>query len=605
MNPIPDDELLSAYLDDEVDEVQRAHVEQLLAEQPEWRQRYDDLRALRGGFEALPKHRLPDDFAARVLRAAERSVLSGDGTPPTAPPTTAPEPASPPPAPAIEPASRHAATWDLSWQRAKRPLIWASLALAAGLLIMVYDRGPAPHAGRDVAFRAPVAGEAPPATASARPADATELRPQRQQQLSEQLDERARSPLSRELKSMPPDAAAGAKPPSREESVPPAPAPAGPAAMPKRPAPQGDAKAADLEADQSGEDRVLVVVCDVSEQPAYREEFRRALAEQQIAWEDSGAGVSEAKDTAAGRPARGATFSDKRQDADEKEAAPVAKASRPARQALESRLRALAEPDELGRALARAAKRPENQLSLAADQADEALPRVADAEVVLVEADPQQLEAVLRELDDHPEIFSTVEVQPAPDVPEQQPLNVYSRRSQQAGLGGFGDARKPTGESRRDVGTLELSEKQAAKRVQGLGSQKPKVAARSNAGNSDEPGQANAPTEQFGQRRAGGQGWAVTLQAPASATDTKAEKAEARSRPLSAGAVSKPESNAPSEPASEATPAALPERSSSLATPDIADPGASAARYRVLFVFRRAAPLPAAAAPPASPNDSR
>ena len=43
MNSTPDDELISAYLDDELNEAERARVEAMLVEQPETRQLLEDL----------------------------------------------------------------------------------------------------------------------------------------------------------------------------------------------------------------------------------------------------------------------------------------------------------------------------------------------------------------------------------------------------------------------------------------------------------------------------------------------------------------------------------------------------------------------------------
>jgi anti-sigma factor RsiW len=74
MNHIPDDELLSAYLDGELPADERLRVERLLVEQPESRQLLDELRALRGTLDAVPRYRLESDFAERVLRAAERTT---------------------------------------------------------------------------------------------------------------------------------------------------------------------------------------------------------------------------------------------------------------------------------------------------------------------------------------------------------------------------------------------------------------------------------------------------------------------------------------------------------------------------------------------------
>jgi negative regulator of sigma E activity len=112
--PLSDDELLSAYLDGELagDDLSRA--ERLLAEQPDNRQLLDDLRTIRDGLRALPSGQLGEGFPQRVLRKAERQLLTqsqvSDASPAANPP----------------------ARW-----RNKRPWIYAVVSLAAGLLIAV------------------------------------------------------------------------------------------------------------------------------------------------------------------------------------------------------------------------------------------------------------------------------------------------------------------------------------------------------------------------------------------------------------------------------------------------------------------------------------
>jgi negative regulator of sigma E activity len=64
------DELLSAFLDGELSEADRANVERHLAANPADRQLYDDLKALRGEVASLPRSPVSPDFADRVVRAA-------------------------------------------------------------------------------------------------------------------------------------------------------------------------------------------------------------------------------------------------------------------------------------------------------------------------------------------------------------------------------------------------------------------------------------------------------------------------------------------------------------------------------------------------------
>jgi anti-sigma factor RsiW len=64
------DELLSALLDGELSDTERAKVERHLAENPTDRQLYQDLKSLRGELASLPQATVSSDFADRVVRAA-------------------------------------------------------------------------------------------------------------------------------------------------------------------------------------------------------------------------------------------------------------------------------------------------------------------------------------------------------------------------------------------------------------------------------------------------------------------------------------------------------------------------------------------------------
>ncbi len=137
MTQLPDDELISAYLDGELSGGELARAEHLLATNIECRQLFEELTALRARLRALPKSQLSDDFAATVLRRAEREMLQ----PSAAPRSTAiagDQPTLP----------------FTSWRRWARPLVWSGLAAAAALLIMAFSPekkqvavGPAPMGG--------------------------------------------------------------------------------------------------------------------------------------------------------------------------------------------------------------------------------------------------------------------------------------------------------------------------------------------------------------------------------------------------------------------------------------------------------------------------
>ena len=78
MNDLPDNELLSAYLDGEVTAAERQQIEELLATSPATRRLLEQLRALSNTLHALPRESLGEDLSPRVLRLAERRMLTGE-----------------------------------------------------------------------------------------------------------------------------------------------------------------------------------------------------------------------------------------------------------------------------------------------------------------------------------------------------------------------------------------------------------------------------------------------------------------------------------------------------------------------------------------------
>ncbi len=77
MSILPDDELLSAYLDGELSPDERVRAERLLAESENARQKLEELRAMSSSLAALPKRKLPVDFCEETLRLAERRKTEG------------------------------------------------------------------------------------------------------------------------------------------------------------------------------------------------------------------------------------------------------------------------------------------------------------------------------------------------------------------------------------------------------------------------------------------------------------------------------------------------------------------------------------------------
>lgn len=130
MTSEPREDLISAYLDGELSAAQRAEVEKSLAESAELRQLYDELRALGGSMQALPRHKLDHDLGPAVLRRAERTVLGASVERPVGE--------------KVEPDGPVRAWWSRgTWHR------WAgsAAALAAGLLLLLFDtqEQPAPR----------------------------------------------------------------------------------------------------------------------------------------------------------------------------------------------------------------------------------------------------------------------------------------------------------------------------------------------------------------------------------------------------------------------------------------------------------------------------
>lgn len=76
MKDVPENELFSAYLDGELTAAEQAEVEQLLAASPAARQLLDELRALSSTLQTMPQYKLGEDISERVLRIAQRRILT-------------------------------------------------------------------------------------------------------------------------------------------------------------------------------------------------------------------------------------------------------------------------------------------------------------------------------------------------------------------------------------------------------------------------------------------------------------------------------------------------------------------------------------------------
>jgi anti-sigma factor RsiW len=133
--PELDDELLSAYLDDELSPAERAAVEARLSDDPSAQQLLHQLRSVSEAVQALPQEVVGHDMRQSILSKAELARESAA-------------------IPGLLAVGEHAdasngeaaATLDaapkFTFGQTRRGWVWASLAIAAALLIMVFGREP-------------------------------------------------------------------------------------------------------------------------------------------------------------------------------------------------------------------------------------------------------------------------------------------------------------------------------------------------------------------------------------------------------------------------------------------------------------------------------
>jgi hypothetical protein len=139
MNHLPQYELLSAYLDGELTAAEQAEVERLLATNPAARRLFDELHALSATLQALPQQKLGEDLSQKVLRIAERRMLT-EGEPGEELSSDAPVPLK-----------RSIAQRFFN----RRAVFWLGLTAAIAVMITIHDRqqqgNPAMKANREVA----------------------------------------------------------------------------------------------------------------------------------------------------------------------------------------------------------------------------------------------------------------------------------------------------------------------------------------------------------------------------------------------------------------------------------------------------------------------
>ncbi len=410
------DERLSAYLDGELSAAEQAQLERQLADSAELRQLLDDLRALRGGMESLPKYKLDDDFASRVLRRAEQAMLTSAAAEQelhaaaAAPGDDGHVSNTGKVAPAANPAARTFERWKSGGVRTWG---WAAAAIAAALVIMVLDREPgvvqkptpsSVPSGRGAEWIATDEGRH-----AATPGDMAKTGPTVNQPVAGKADVGAVATS---------DALTGGAGAAQDQGVP-AGSFAGPAVSGSaRPAPNTIAvdensiheKKAEARKespqntplDALGVGEMLVVNCTVTREAVAQRQFDRLLTQQQIVVEKEG---KEESDTTQGQRSQGAG------------SAPNAPAAPPAAGLAQQGPRA----SQSAGGLVIAEKND------AAEKSKATVDREADLDAVLVDATAGQVNAVLNDLNQNPGWFPTIQVDPAPQAPAQQSLTVYNR----------------------------------------------------------------------------------------------------------------------------------------------------------------------------------
>jgi hypothetical protein len=199
--------------------------------------------------------------------------------------------------------------------------------------------------------------------------------------------------------------------------------------MTRHEAQAGDLSLYDVELKQDGKlvseplgENTLIVWCEVDADVADRPEFQQMLASNKIAWEPESA-IDEAGKTAPSEKAPASELKSLDKSTDDgvdKKSQLSAGGESSAKQKLadrDQRLRKLAE-----KPLGNIGQENWDRAQVVAETLNE-----SNADYVLVEATEEQLKAVLTEIDRHPEMFLSVNVEPAAEVPSQQAYTSYNR----------------------------------------------------------------------------------------------------------------------------------------------------------------------------------
>jgi anti-sigma factor RsiW len=381
MNELPQNELLSAYLDGELTADERARAERLLATDPAARRLLDELRAVSSRLQALPKETVGEDISERVLRLAERRILGEAAGPEGTIGSAAESLVSP---------------WRAVAKRFlnRRILAWSGATIAVAVYLMFNNpegrqerrqiaKAPAERSSEPPSIRAVVDKESPTTGAESKPAAALPVeKPSPDRATPPRLDvkEGLSKGLSNNVAPSPPAVQNSPEQPRAAAPQAAAPSPAAsfgaaprPGNQPGRAAMQSKTPAKDADGrTQEPEDEVLVVRCEVRNANAPRGPFQKILASQQIDWSDAPLESSAAESES---PKAAAT--------------PAAKAE---------------------------------------ERVDE---KAGNVETVLVEAGWNQIEGAVAELSKRSDVFLSVSLEPKPGAATPGPLEQYSRRAGQ------------------------------------------------------------------------------------------------------------------------------------------------------------------------------
>ena len=134
---IPQDELISAYLDGELDGQELVEVERLLAEDPAARRLADTLTEVSAACRSLPPGKFSEGLAQRVVAEAQRRVADGADKPMAGQVDR------------LEPEGE----FGLPFGRSARGWVWAGVAAAAAVMISFYGRPEPPPRQNTIAHR--------------------------------------------------------------------------------------------------------------------------------------------------------------------------------------------------------------------------------------------------------------------------------------------------------------------------------------------------------------------------------------------------------------------------------------------------------------------